>query len=130
MNWLKRFMIGRYGGDQLSMTLLVGSVLLTWSAQLFKLPLLTVIGYICLGICIFRMLSRDIQKRRMENDKFVLLLRPVYSWLKQTQNRLKDAKTHRYFICPNCKTRLRVPKGKGRIIITCPKCKTEFAQKT
>jgi ribosomal protein L37AE/L43A len=66
----------------------------------------------------------------MENYKFAILMSPVYSWLKKTRNRLKDAKTHRYFSCPNCKQSLRLPKGKGKIIIICPKCKTEFKGKT
>lgn len=30
------------------------------------------------------------------------------------------------FSCPNCKKRLRVPAGKGRIQLTCPICKTKF----
>jgi hypothetical protein len=130
MNWLRRFMIGRHGGDQLSMALLICSALLTLTAELTRLPLLTFIGYVPLGIYIFRMLSRNISKRSMENYKFAMLISPVYSWFKKVQNRFKDAKAHRYFICPNCKTKLRVPKGKGKIIITCPKCKTEFAKKT
>jgi hypothetical protein len=130
MNWLRRFMIGRYGGDQLSVVLLICSVLLSWTTKSAKLPLLAFIGYGCWGICIFRMLSRNIERRRMENYKFAILVSPVYSWFKQFRSRLKDAKTHCYFICPNCKTKLRVPKGKGKIIITCPKCKTEFPQKT
>jgi ribosomal protein L37AE/L43A len=130
MNWLRRFMIGRNGGDQLSMALLVCSVLLSWTAGLTGLSLFTFISYILLGISIFRMLSRDVEKRRLENYKFAILFSPAYSWLKKTQNRLKDAKVHCYFICPTCKLRLRVPRGKGKIIITCPKCKTEFAKKT
>jgi ribosomal protein L37AE/L43A len=55
---------------------------------------------------------------------------PVYSKIKKAQYRFTDAKTHRYFKCPDCKTKLRVPKHKGKIIITCPKCKTEFKRKT
>ena len=31
-------------------------------------------------------------------------------------------KEHKYFTCPNCRTVCRVPRGKGKIIITCPKC--------
>ena len=130
MNWLRRFMMGRYGGDQLSKALLICSILLTLTAEITSLPLLTYIGYVLLGICIFRIFSRNISKRSMENYKFAILISPVYSWFKKTQNRFKAAKTHRYFVCPNCKQSLRVPKGKGKIIITCPKCKTEFEKKT
>lgn len=32
--------------------------------------------------------------------------------------------------CPNCPTRLRVPKGKGNLTVTCPKCKTDFKMST
>ena len=28
--------------------------------------------------------------------------------------------------CPKCNSRLRVPKGKGKIKVTCTKCKTDF----
>lgn len=130
MNGLKRFMIGRYGNDQLNIALLVFSVLLTWAAQIIRLPLLTLVGYVVLGICMFRMLSRNVTKRSMENYKFNILISPAYSWLKKKQKHVMDAKTHRYFDCPNCKTNLRVPKGKGNIVITCPRCKTELRKRT
>lgn len=130
MNWLKRFMAGRYGADQLSLALLILSILLTLIAQLAKLPLLTLIGYIPLAFCVFRMLSRNINKRSMENYKFSMLISPVYSWLKKVQWRLKDRKSRKYIKCVNCKAQLRLPKGKGKIIVTCPKCRTEFITKT
>lgn len=130
MNWLKNFMAGRYGGDQLSMVLLVFSVLLTLIGQLIRIPLLSLLGYIPLGISIYRMFSKDISKRRMENYKFAMLVSPVYARLKKIQNRLKDRKIYRYFKCPNCKSKLRLPKGKGKIMITCPKCNTKFTKRT
>lgn len=130
MDWLRKFMMGRYGVDQLSVALLVFSFIFSLAAQLARLPLLGFISYIPTGICIFRILSRNISKRSMENYKFAIFMSPVYSWIKEKQNHAIDAKTHRYFKCPNCKTNLRVPKGKGKIIITCPKCKTEFKKTT
>jgi hypothetical protein len=130
MNGLQKFMMGRYGRDQLSIALLVFSLLLTWTGTLTRLPVLTLISYIILGICIFRMLSRNVNKRSIENYKFNMLISPVYSWFKKKQKHAVDAKTHRYFECPSCKTNLRVPKGKGNIVITCPKCKTELKKRT
>lgn len=130
MNWLTKFMTGRYGGDKLSTGLLIFSILLTLIAKLTNLPLLAFIGYVPLGISIFRMLSKNIQKRSMENYKFSMLISPFYTWLKKSQRRLSESKTHMFLKCPKCKAELRLPKGKGKMIITCPKCKTEFGAKS
>ncbi|MEN6313154.1 MAG: hypothetical protein ABFD25_02780 [Clostridiaceae bacterium] len=130
MNWFKKFMTGRYGGDQLSMFLLVLSILLTLITQIARIPLFTFIAYIPLGICIFRMLSRNTQKRSMENYRYSMLVSPIYAWFKKKQRRLSESKTHRFFKCPKCKAELRLPKGKGKIIIICPKCKNEFRSKS
>lgn len=32
--------------------------------------------------------------------------------------------------CPNCRAKLRVPKGKGKINITCPKCEFKYQLNT
>ena len=130
MNWLRRFMTGRYGGDQLSLALLVLSVLFALVARLVGLPLLAAIGYVPLGFCIFRMLSKNIQKRSMENYKFSMLISPVYAWFKRIQSRIAESKTHKFLKCPDCKAELRVPKGKGKLIVTCPKCGKEFRAKS
>lgn len=65
MNWLRKFMAGRYGADQLSLALLVLSIILTLIAQIARLPLLAVISYVPLALCVFRILSRNINKRSM-----------------------------------------------------------------
>ncbi len=131
MEWLKRKMAGRYGSDQLSLALIILSMLLLLiSGFLPKLKILLYISYVILAFCIYRTFSKNINKRRMENYKFLMLISPLYSWSRKKIKRLKDAKTYKYFKCPNCKTKLRLPKRKGKIIITCPKCKTEFIRKT
>lgn len=130
MNWFKKFMTGRYGSDQLNMALLILSVLLTLIAGLIRLPLLSFLGYLPLMIGILRMLSKNIQKRSLENYKFNMLISPVYSWFKKSQKRFIESKTHRFLKCPNCKAELRLPKGKGNIMVTCPKCKNEFGAKS
>lgn len=123
-------MTGRYGGDQLSMALLILSVLLNSIAGLTEIPFLTLLSYVPLIIGVFRILSRNTAKRSRENYQFTMLMSPVFKWLKIIVNRIRDAKTHRYFTCPNCRQSLRVPRGKGKIVVICPKCKTEFKAKT
>ncbi len=130
MNWLRKAMLGRYGGDQLSLALLIASILLNFTAKLTGIPFLTMLSYLPLGIAVFRMLSKNIAKRSLENYQFSRLMKSVAMWLTITRNRLRDLKTHRYFTCPGCKQSLRTPRGKGKIVVICPKCKTEFKAKT
>lgn len=130
MDKIRKFMYGRNGGDQLSNALLILSIILTFAGQLTKISWLPMIGYIPLGYSLFRIFSKDVSKRRMENYKFAMLLSPVYSKFKSIQKRLASSKTHKYYRCPNCKQQLRVPKGKGKIVVTCTKCKTKFNKRT
>lgn len=130
MNWLNKFMAGRYGSDQLSIALLILAAIITSIGSLTKISLLAYLSYIPLGLCFYRMLSKNETKRRMENYKFSILMSPIYSWSKKKLNIVKDSKTHRYFKCPYCKAQLRLPKGKGKIKISCPVCKKEFVKKT
>jgi hypothetical protein len=130
MNGFRRFMIGRYGGDQLSIALLILSVIFTFIGTVAGLNILIFLSYIPLILSILRMFSKNIQRRQMENYKFSMLMRPVYSKITNWIYRLHDSKTHKIFKCPQCKSRLRLPKGKGKISITCPKCSMEFIRKT
>ncbi len=42
----------------------------------------------------------------------------------------QDKRYYKYYNCPNCNQKVRVPKGKGKIEITCPKCRTSFIRRT
>jgi len=128
--YFRRFMEGRYGADQLSLALLVASVVLSVVVRLIGIPYLAVIVYIPLGLCLFRMLSKNIRRRSMENYKYLMLANSVRTWFGRMKRRIAGSKTHRYFRCPGCKAELRLPKGKGKILITCPKCRHEFMRKT
>ena len=117
-------MLGRYGSDKLNVTLLgFGIAVMILSSVLGRhFPgwgsILTVLSYVALFWCIFRMYSRNIEARRRENTAFVNFF-----------NHLKD-KEHRYFHCPQCKQTVRVPRGRGKINIRCPRCNRQFIKKT
>ena len=130
MRWFERLMIGRYGGDQLSMAFIILSLLLSFVSWLTRLPVLAILSYIPLCIAMYRILSRNIEKRRMENYKFAMLMSPVYARIRKIKSWANESKTNRRFRCPKCKTWLWVPKGKGTIIIHCPICKTKFEKRT
>ena len=119
--WKERFahfMYGRYGPDQLNNVMLILGVALAVIGMLFSLPLLTVLSYVPLGFCLYRMFSRNANRRRLENQRFMQLL-----------NRLRDRES-RYYSCPRCHQTVRVPRGRGKINIHCPKCGNQFIKKT
>jgi LSD1 subclass zinc finger protein len=88
------------------------------------------ISYIVLGTVIFRMLSRNIYRRRAENDKFIKYWWPIRTKIKRVISNIKQRKTYKFIKCPGCKNKLRLPRGKGKIQISCPKCTERFIRKT
>lgn len=130
MNWLRKFMYGRYGVDQLNIALLVIGLVFSLISPFFGLYLLSVLSLVAFILCYYRMFSKDFGKRREENEKFLKIYQPIrFKWNKMI-GRMKDKKTHKYYKCPRCNKTIRVPKGKGKICITCPICREEFIRKT
>jgi hypothetical protein len=134
-NWLRNFMIGRYGPDQLYFFLFILAVIcLVVSRICAAIPALYLaflfVGYALLVFALFRMLSHNIYKRRQENDRFLRFWWPIRQWFVNQHLRFKCRKTHRFFRCPSCRNLLRVPRGKGKITITCPRCGERFSRKT
>ena len=41
-----------------------------------------------------------------------------------------NRKVYHYYRCPQCRQKLRVPRGRGRIQISCPRCGTQFIKKS
>ena len=129
-NWLRNFMAGRYGPDQLNVALLILAIVLGMVGSITRLGIITLLSYIPLVYALFRLFSRNITRRRAENDRFLRFWWPVKTKLSGKLKQFKDRKTHKYFKCPSCRNTLRVPKGKGKIQITCPKCGERFIKKT
>ena len=115
-------MMGRYGTDKLNMWILGGGLILCLISIFIPFPLvdlaLTAGSYLLMLWAIFRTLSRNTYKRYRENRRFLMIL-----------DRIKD-REHRYFDCPKCRQPVRVPRGKGKVMITCPKCKEKFQRKS
>lgn len=135
-NGLYRFMYGRNGMDQLNgalvriyLGLFVVQVLCSLARLGIGVLLLDALLWVLLLFICFRMFSKNLAKRRAENQKWV-------NWLWSGKNRRAGAKArradkeHKYFTCKACKTICRVPAGKGRIVITCPKCGAQIDAKT
>ena len=127
---LARFMSGRYGVDQLS-RLYLGIALILLVVSIFShLGIFYIAGIVLLVYTYYRMFSKNISKMYAQNQKYLnAKYRAVVkkdAWKKQWQQR----KIYRFYRCPGCKQKVRVPKGKGKICITCPNCRTEFVKKS
>lgn len=76
----------------------------------------------------FRMFSRNIAKRYAENQKYLAYTAKVRQLFFKKKNELQQRKTHHIYKCPQCKQKIRVPRGRGKIEIRCPKCNTRFVK--
>src|SRR5690554_6530961 len=107
MNWLRKFMYGRYGVDQLSNVMIIISILLVVANMFLKIPALGTIGTIIIVISYSRMFSKNISKRYQENMKFLNWWNPIKGNFNKTKKKVKQSKTHKFFKCPNCKQDIR-----------------------
>lgn len=135
-NALSRFMYGRNGVDKLGLTMLWAAILLDLINMFLRESQPAVYSVISLasGILmlwmLFRMFSRNLEKRRGENARFMeKVWWPVSRRIAGSRRQRMD-KEHRYFTCPSCGAVCRVPRGKGRIVITCPRCGNEIHGKS
>ena len=95
-----QFMKGRYGVDQLSGFMIWSAVILALIAMFIRIPYLQII----------------------RNGFAKIRYRIKYG--KQT------AAPYRIYKCGKCGQKIRIPKGKGKIMVTCPKCKYQFKKKS
>lgn len=139
-----KFLQNMYGFDLLSIFLiLISSILNIWNPT----RLLSLIIFL---YAIYRAFSKKIYKRKQEYNIFytyankllnkfgkslpynipnfdLLNISSVFNNIKYwyTQKRL-----YKITICPNCNQKLRLPRGKGKILVTCKKCSIKFDFKT
>jgi hypothetical protein len=130
---IARFMDGRNGTDDLGRFLLIVSLVLVVLSMLIRGlagSILWALVLVVLIICYFRILSRNVYKRRSENEWYLRRKNAVSRWFRSLKDRWNQRKEYRFFRCPSCHTLLRVPKRKGKILLTCRKCGRRFERKT
>lgn len=123
-------MYGRYGNDALTKFLLILALVLmviSWIPSLWWVYLLALAVMIW---SLFRTFSRRFDKRRRELERYLKIQKPIVNFFKLSRNKWRDRKTHVYFKCKKCKAVLRVPKGKGSIVVICTRCKDRIEKET
>ncbi|MFC4771660.1 competence protein CoiA family protein [Enterococcus hermanniensis] len=117
-------MRGRYGRfDQINKALLIFWVLMLVFARWIPFYLGNILALIALGLILYRFCSKRIYPRSNENQKFIQMIDRIKDFLKGKKG------TYRYFKCPECKQKMRAPKGRGKIKVTCKNCQTQFVKK-
>ncbi len=138
MDKLRRFFDGRFGMDELGTAIIIVSMLFALAGNISGSFFVQIPTYLLIAWEIVRYMSRNLSARQHENEVFKRyaakldkrLIKPIVKWFKLQKNRFRDRKTHKYFSCPDCKSALRVPKGKGEITITCPVCGKKLDRRT
>ena len=127
---LARFMLGRHGADNLGMFTLLSGLACSLLGSFTGIGLLSLIGFILYIITLFRMFSRNNEKRMAENRKYIELTSGWKTKIRQFSKRMKNRRDYRYFKCPNCKVLLRMKRGSGEKDITCVRCGFQFKEKS
>lgn len=133
---------GRYGIDQFSLFLLI------FAAFFFYISILWIVGILIIAYVIFRSFSQNIPARKRElwafNGvlmKFVAFFRKnfafiphFFKWLSKknstSQMKWRQRKQYVFPHCPKCHKTLRLPRGKGMLMVKCTVCGHEFKKRT
>lgn len=126
---MTHFLHTRSGYDPYTFFLVMIFALLMGLTKITHFFPLLLPAVLALGYGVFRVLSGNVEKRQIENARFMALLRSVVHWFR-FQKTVRADKDHRYFKCPNCGQPLRVPRGRGRIQVFCRSCGVHFEEKS
>lgn len=135
------FMQGRYGTDQLSRFLstivivlilleMVSNRFLAFPGVLKFVQIAGIVNVVLLFIIYFRTFSRNIPRRYAENQKFLSLKNRLLFFLHGERRNARQRIEYHIYKCPHCNQKIRIPRGKGRIMVRCPKCGTEFMKQS
>jgi len=127
---LRRFMMGRYGIDDLGRFLLGMALIILLMSRFFLRTALYAVSLSVLIIVYYRIFSKNINSRYRENQAFLNYKNKLINFIRKQKYIFKQRRIYRIYKCPGCGQKIRIPKGKGMVQITCPKCKTDFIRKS
>ena len=126
---LREFMYGRNGTDQLSFALIIAGFACYVLYVFTRSRLLYLFSLVFYGIALFRTLSKNINARRIENQKFLTFWYKVKNWWVVIKADFEERKIYKHFKCPSCGQKIRIPRGRGKVEVRCPKCSNRFIKK-
>ncbi len=127
---MAKFMYGRYGADELSRIYLILAIACLAVHLLTRSIFFYLAGMALLIYGIYRSFSKNTAKMSAQNQKYMTWRYKLVVKYNQSKKQWAQRKDYRFYRCPDCRQKVRVPRGRGKIAITCPKCKTEFIKKS
>ena len=125
-----RFMQGRHGADNLGMFTLLTGLAISLLGSFTGIGIFSLLGIALYVWTLFRMFSRNNEKRIAENRKYIELTSGWKTKTRQFTKRMKNRRDYKYFKCPHCKVLLRMKRGSGEKDITCVRCGHQFKEKS
>lgn len=133
-NWFYKFMQGRNGVNHFSRFLSTLGMILLIISMFLKQNIfgnfILFFGLACVFYSNFIIFSRNKVQRAKENQDYLALRRKFLGFFSKKKNKMKNLKEYKYLKCPNCKTEMKVPRGKGKIKIHCKNCGNDFITKS
>ncbi|MCR4902776.1 MAG: zinc-ribbon domain-containing protein [Butyrivibrio sp.] len=132
-NFLSQFFVGRYGAygtDQMNKFILIIAVIFLVLSYITPFSMLYWVAFALLGYAYFRLFSKNIPKRYHENESYMKIQNKVTGFFKNFTSNIEQRKAYHIYKCPNCAQKIRIPRGKGNIVVRCPKCHTEFQKRS
>ncbi len=128
INNLVKFMYGRYGIDNLHKFCLWLYIFIVIVNIFLHSNILIYIEIIIFIIVIYRMFSKNIYRRNLENQMYLKFKKILLKPFNNIKRNFLDRKKYVYKKCHKCKTTLRlpIPYKRGVNHVICPECKNRI----
>lgn len=144
---VSEFMVGRYGYDKLSQFLILLSMVLMLLSVFLNVKYMYLIAILALALGYYRMASKNIKRRKKENEVFLSIVSKFKLKKKFDQTENEGVKRYADFIvtqelgndeetvyycykCRGCGREIREPENKGIVKIVCPDCGRQLIDRT
>ena len=120
---LYNFMKDRYGIDELYKFLFLTYIILILVNLFLKIDFLTIIELLLVIVIFYRVLSKNKERRRVENNRYLKVRNSVKDIFQNIKKKWTGDKIYKK--CPKCKKVLKIslPSKRGIKHVTCPNCK-------
>lgn len=124
---IRKFMRGRYGVDELYKFHFMLYICFLIVGIFWKNSVILLIELGLIGLMIYRSMSKNVYKRRRENQRYLEIKNKGLKPLKNIKRNMNEFDSFVYRKCHKCKTTLKLPlpNKRGFQHARCPKCENK-----